>query len=92
LEGLADAIATEAACLVPIDTGELCGTIRWQKIDDKTVEVYAGYPDEGEYAAFVEFGTWKMEPQPYMRPAVDAMCKQYDFHGYLQTLVNRAIE
>ena len=24
------------------------------------------------YARFVEEGTWKQEPQPYMRPAVDA--------------------
>jgi HK97 gp10 family phage protein len=91
LEGLAEAIATEAARIVPIDTGALCSSIRWQKIDKNTVEIYAGDPGNVDYAAFVEFGTYKMDPQPYMRPAVDSQIKQYGFHGYVQTLVNKAI-
>jgi HK97 gp10 family phage protein len=93
VEKMAEQIANEAVLRVPIDTGELCGTIRFQKIDDQTAEIYAGYPkDEGEYAAFVEFGTWKMDAQPYMRPAVDFVVKTFGFSGYLQTLVNRAIQ
>jgi HK97 gp10 family phage protein len=92
IEELARMIAEEAARMVPIDTGELCGTIRYQKIDEQTAEIYAGYPDEGEYAAFVEFGTWKMDAQPYMRPATDHVVKEAGFSGYLQTLVNRAIK
>lgn len=91
LEGLAAAIATEAARICPIDTGALCGSIRWEKINKNTCEIYAGDPADVDYAAFVEFGTYKMDPQPYMRPAVDSQCKQYGFHGYVQTLVNKAI-
>jgi HK97 gp10 family phage protein len=92
LEQLAGKIAEEAARLVPIDTGELCSSIRFAKIDNHNAEIYAGYdkPGQGYYAAYVEFGTWKMDAQPYMRPAADAMCKQYGFHGYIQMLVNEA--
>jgi hypothetical protein len=44
------------------------------------------------YAAFVEFGTRKMDPQPYMRPAVDMVVKEYGFSGYLQLSVNKALK
>jgi HK97 gp10 family phage protein len=92
IEEMAKEIAIEAARIVPIDTGALCDSIRYEKIDEETAEIYAGYPDKAEYAAYVEFGTRKMDPQPYMRPAADTVCKEFDFSGYLQTFVNRALK
>jgi len=100
---LAKQIATEAARLVPIDTGALCDSIQYYKVDDFTAEIVAGSPGEWNrnmtgpksdvgYAAFVEFGTSRMDAQPYMRPAVDAMVKEFGFTGYLQLSVNKALK
>ena len=100
---MAKMIAERAAILVPIDTGALCDSIQYYKVDDFTAEITAGdagpwnknhtgpQSDVG-YAAFVEFGTYKMDAQPYMRPAVDAMVKEFGFTGYLQLSVNKALK
>ena len=50
---------------VPVDTGNLRSSIGTEG-DDKRAIVKAS----AEYAAYVEFGTVKMESRPYMRPAV----------------------
>lgn len=52
--------------LCPVDTGFLkaSGSIR-----DTGDDVEIGY--EAPYASFVEFGTYKMAAQPYLRPAFD---------------------
>jgi HK97 gp10 family phage protein len=100
---MARLIAEEASRIVPIDTGALCDSIQYYKVDDFTAEIVAGTPGEWNknmtgpvsdvgYAAFVEFGTRKMDPQPYMRPAVDTTVKNYGFSGYLQLEVNRALK
>ena len=54
--------------LVPVDTGFLQSSIYHQMIDQGTVEVGA----EAEYASYVEMGTYKTAPQPYLRPAIDS--------------------
>ena len=51
--------------LCPIDTGELISSINGFT-DGESVEVYA----DADYAQYVEYGTSKMEAQPYFRPAL----------------------
>lgn len=53
--------------LCPVDTGELIGSIDGET-DGEGVEVYA----DADYAQYVEYGTSKMEAQPYFRPALAA--------------------
>lgn len=51
--------------LCPVDTGELISSIDGFT-DGEGVEVYA----DADYAQYVEYGTSKMEAQPYFRPAI----------------------
>ena len=53
--------------LCPVDTGELISSIDGFT-DGEGVEVYA----DADYAPYVEYGTSKMEAQPYFRPAIAA--------------------
>ena len=53
--------------LCPVDTGELISSIGGFT-DGEGVEVYA----DADYAQYVEYGTSKMEAQPYFRPAIAA--------------------
>jgi len=60
----------QAVTLVPVDTGLLRKSINHRVIDRK------GYPvgqigTNVEYAPFQEFGTSKMKPQPFLKPALD---------------------
>lgn len=54
--------------LCPVDTGYLKSTGFVRAVGE---DVEIGY--EAEYASFVEFGTYKMAAQPYLRPAFDEM-------------------
>lgn len=53
--------------LCPVDTGELISSIGGST-NGESVEVYA----DADYAQYVEYGTSKMEEQPYFRPAIAA--------------------
>lgn len=53
--------------LCPVDTGELISSIDGFT-DEESVEVYA----DADYAQYVEYGTSKMDAQPYFRPAIAA--------------------
>lgn len=68
-EGM-EIIAEEARRLVPVDTGALQSTIEVQ-VEGETVNLVAGDGRDVDYQYYVEFGTSKMEAQPYMRPAID---------------------
>lgn len=58
-----------AKALVPVDTGLLKSTIAYTYLpDSKTLTLHA---DTG-YAYFIEAGTHKMAPRPYLRPAINA--------------------
>ena len=58
---------------VPIDTGYLAGSIT------ATIEeFYAEVSPAAEYAGYVEFGTYKMAAQPYMRPAADKNAPKFE--------------
>jgi hypothetical protein len=65
------AIATE---LCPVDTGNLRSSITHVVTRDE--DGLVGYLGSGvEYALDVELGTYKMEAQPYLRPALDEIVR-----------------
>lgn len=66
LEGFVDTFLSVSTSLVPVDTGFLQSTLDAGSSGD---EAYA--EASAEYAQYVEYGTWKMEAQPYFEPAVD---------------------
>ncbi len=57
----------EAKTRCPVDTGNLRQSIT-HKVNDAEASVRIG--TNVEYAAHVEFGTIKMNTQPYLRPAL----------------------
>jgi len=59
-------IATQAENNCPVDTGFLRSTVFVREAGD---DVEIGF--EAPYASYVEFGTYKMAAQPYLRPAFD---------------------
>ena len=79
LEEIAEKIRDDAKDLAPVDTGSLRESIRVEKEGDLQVSVIAGgggviNPRTGrevDYAGYVEFGTSRMSPQPYMQPALE---------------------
>jgi HK97 gp10 family phage protein len=60
----------ETACkeLAPVDTGRLRASITHEATGDKEV-IIAPHTD---YAQYLEFGTSKMEAQPYMKPGFES--------------------
>jgi HK97 gp10 family phage protein len=75
-------VTAQAKTLCPVQSGILRGSIMW-KVPGKSGGheeglVVEATPGEGdglvgtatEYAIYVEFGTRRMEAQPYLRPAV----------------------
>lgn len=55
-----------ASSLAPVDTGYLRQHIKSRKINDLSAEVVSS----AEYSIYLEMGTRKMAPKPFMRPAV----------------------
>lgn len=66
---VAAAIKHQAQLYVPIRTGRLFSSIYFELIRPMTYVVGAKAP----YAGYVEFGTSKMSPRPYIRPAIMAV-------------------
>lgn len=65
---IADKIAASARVRAPVDTGFLRSSIGSRSVEaGKTAEVFAG----ADYAAYVEYGTYKMAAQPFLEPAVN---------------------
>lgn len=59
--------------LCPVDTGRLRNSItHWQ--EDENTEVIG---TNVEYAPYVELGTYKQRPQPYLRPAAENHMAEY---------------
>ncbi len=58
----------DAQTLAPVDTGNLKGSITTEVRPGDLVGVVEATAD---YAAYIEWGTSKMQPQPFMQPAQD---------------------
>lgn len=61
----ADAVCESAKSICPVDTGELQSSISVYTEGDRA-EISANT----DYASYVEFGTSKMAPQPYLVPSL----------------------
>jgi HK97 gp10 family phage protein len=59
-------VQAEAIRLAPVDQGRLKGSIRY-KVSADHVSVGTNV----EYAAYQEYGTYKMRGTPFLRPALD---------------------
>ena len=67
-------VAERARELVPVRTGHLLASIRTEVGDaEDSSEAFSPVTvvADAEYASFVEFGTSRMEAEPFMQPAVD---------------------
>ena len=58
----------DAKTLAPVDTGNLRNSIT---TDTRTGDLRAVVEATASYSAYLEWGTSKMQPQPFMRPAQD---------------------
>jgi HK97 gp10 family phage protein len=56
----------------PVDTGNLRGKI-YGETGENNGDIIARVGTNVEYAPCQEFGTYKMDPQPFLRPARDEM-------------------
>lgn len=80
-----DQIAAEAKRNAPKRTGALRTSIKSQGVKKGvgsiSVQVTAGGPSQPhdvDYATYVEEGTSRMAPQPFMRPAVDKVLPDWE--------------
>lgn len=62
-------IEAHAKGAAPVDTGHLKSSIQAQMTGELTAEVAVG----AEYGAYVELGTVRAAPRPYLGPAVEAV-------------------
>ena len=84
-------VVRKAKADVPVDTGHLKSQIF--VIESTTgINEFAVVADT-EYAGYVEYGTSKMAPQPYLRPAIEAYANELksDFVRELEEEVRRGI-
>ena len=54
----------------PVRTGFLKSNIHVEPVEKKTDQVIGTVTSDADYSSFVEFGTYKMSAQPFIRPAV----------------------
>ena len=66
IEKTAVKIESKAKYFCPVDTGLLRSSITHSISYDR---LSAEIGTNVDYSSYVEFGTWKMEAQPYLRPA-----------------------
>lgn len=59
--------------LTPVDTGYLKSSVSTDSDGMSSCSAVA----DAEYAQYVEYGTWKMEPQPYFVPALEAAMAEF---------------
>ena len=70
---VAESVASMAATLAPVDTGELMDSISaTMEGVIETLVISGAVVAEAAHAPFVEFGTIHMSAQPYLAPALDA--------------------
>lgn len=67
---ITDEVAEDMRRMVPVDTGALRSTIE-EEHGEGYGAVWFGEPEEGiDYHLYVEYGTSRMDAQPYARPAL----------------------
>lgn len=79
LDEISKKIRDDAKSFAPVDTGSLRKSIRTEKKGNLEASIIAGggglvNPRTGrevDYAGYVEYGTSRMSPQPYMQPALE---------------------
>lgn len=76
MEEFCETVTDSARLRAPVDTGKLKRSIRYVREREGQYTISADAP----HAAYVEYGTRKMRPQPFMGPAVAA---------HQQRLINR---
>lgn len=88
LSDTAEETRTAAKARVPVRTGRLKASIRTQKTAALRREVLADSLKSADesYAIFVEKGTSRQAPQPYMAPAVDA--SEGKFYKRIERLID----
>ena len=59
-----------AKSIAPVRTGQMKADINVFPVEKKTDQVIGTIIAQKEYSSFVEFGTYKMSAEPFMRPAV----------------------
>ncbi len=64
----AQVIAKRASQIAPRDTGYMAEHIHPEKAEETGA---ASVVSEAPYSVHVEYGTYKMQAQPFMRPAID---------------------
>lgn len=72
LEAIGLTAEGHAKDLCPVDTGRLRSSISHAKDDDAA---YIG--TNVEYAPYIELGTSRMKPKPYLRPAAEDHANEY---------------
>lgn len=70
--------AAIAQRLAPKETGELASSIQSTSGRDNQGP-YADVGADVRYATYVEFGTSKMRPQPFLRPALEQAVGNFSF-------------
>ncbi len=73
LQDVAEDVVAKARQNAPVKSGRLQGSIDVQATGDDFVVVGATAP----YAGFVEYGTRKMLPRPFMAPALAYVADEY---------------
>ena len=76
-------VEAHAKQVVPVDTGALKNSIATEMESDTSATI----APHTEYAAYVEFGTYKMAAQPYMTPAAEV--NRPKFESAMRQLLNR---
>jgi HK97 gp10 family phage protein len=72
LRSSALAVERDAKAVVPVDTGFLKGSITTDiEADGRFMSMSAEIGPTANYGGYVEYGTSRMSPQPYMGPALD---------------------
>lgn len=66
IRAAAETVSESAKSRCPVDTGRLRASISVTESDENSARVSA----ETDYAAYVEFGTAFMAPQPYLVPSL----------------------
>ena len=68
----AQLVKDSAETFVPVRTGNLKSTIRIEETGKPMERLVRAGGDQAPYAPPVEYGTFKMAAQPFMRPAAEA--------------------